>query len=478
MMAGPNAASNPIDLPKRLPLVVGPENRDDETNKDAKLVNAYVETKPGKEGASETWIYMRPGMDEHQRPPAGNAAGSGVFEWRGDFYSIFGSVLYRNGTSVGTGLNTAGGVYRFSQCLGATPRLQFGNGVFAYNYTVAGGVVVINDVDFPASFVKGWAYLDGTTYVMRTADAGIQGDDINDPVNWNPLNVIIAQVEPDLGKALAKQLVYVIAFKQWSTEVFYDAANAAGSPLGTVQGAKASYGCVSADSVRMLDGILIWVATNKEGSAQVVKMDNLKVEPISTRFIERLLDHADFTTVHSFVFKLDGHRFYVLTIVNENITLVYDLTENRWHQWTDSSGNYFPIVDAACLSTGEHIFQHATNGRLYKAGMSYADDDGSLIQVDIFTPNFDGGVKMTKMLNRLELVCDQKQGAEMQVRSNDNDYDSKSWTNFRTLDLSKKRPTITDCGSFRRRAYNFRYMKPVRMPRVQAVELDMELGTL
>ena len=95
------------------------------------------------------------------------------------------------------------------------------NALEAWFFPEGGAWTQITDGDFPTTFVKGWAYLDGTTYVARP-DAGIQGDALNDPQTWDPLNVIIAQIEPDKGVGLAKQLVYVVIFKQWSTEIYYD----------------------------------------------------------------------------------------------------------------------------------------------------------------------------------------------------------------------------------------------------------------
>lgn len=461
-----------VAIPKRWPLVTSPSNRDESTDKDAKLVNCYAEKDINS--PEDFWIYKRPGLQEDATYTE-TGAGQGCYNWLGDLYFIFGTSLFKNGASVGT-VDATGGCYRFSSCLGATPKLQLGNGIKAYNYDAGGGLVEITDVDFVRPYVKGWAYLDGTTYAM-TSNAAIRGSDINDPVNWDALNKIIAQIEPDGGVALAKQLVYVMAFKQWTTEVFYDAANSTGSPLGTVQGAKLNHGCVSSDSVRELDGILFWVATNRSASTQVMMMDNLKIEPISTNPIERLLDQADFSLVYTWVLKHDGHRFYILTVVNENLTLVYDLDERRWCQWTDTNGNYLPIIDATYKSDLTHLLQHATNGKVYTLSSDYMNDDGSLITVDIVTPNFDGGTRRRKQLNMMEFVADQTVGSVLQVRKNDNDYDESRWSNFRTVDLNSKKPILTGCGTFSRRAYNFRHRCNTRL-RIKAVELQVDLGTL
>lgn len=464
----PQAGS--VALPKVLPLVIRPENRDTSPSKDARLINCYMEK--GEE-ESEFFIYKRVGLLRDSRPPGANAAGCGLYNWLGDQYSIFGPSFYKNGVLVST-VDSTNGVYRFSSCLGATPKLQLGNGVKAYNYDAGSGLVQITDGDFPAAFVKGWAYLDGTTYVMTTK-AAIQGSAINDPTSWDPLNVIIAQIEPDGGVALNKQLVYTVAFKQWTTEIFYDAGNATGSPLGPVQGAKVNWGCVSQDSVQEMDGSLFWVATNRSGAVNIMMMDNLKAEVISTPSVERLLDNADFTTVYSFTFKNKGHRFYVLTVKNTNLTLVYDTVSRSWHQWTDAAGNYFPFVAATYNAQLQHFFQHESNGRIYQAETNYLTDDGDIITCDIYTPNFTGGTSRGKLMTQMRFKADQTQGSVLQVRHSDNDY--QSWSNFRNVDLSQKIPLLSNCGTFTKRAHNLRHACPTAF-RIMAVEMQLDLCSL
>lgn len=454
-----------VEMPKRLPLVAEPENRDDSTAKDARLVNSYIE----KDKRGEYWWYKRAGLLSNL-VKSGN--GYGLYNWLGDLYEVFGTTLYKNGSSLGT-VDGTGGVYRFSTTLGATPRLVLGNGVKAYTYDGA-TLAQITDVDFPATFVKGWAYLDGTTYVMDSK-ANIYGSDLNDPTSWDPLNVLIAQIEPDGGVALAKQLVYVIAFKQWSTEVFYDAANATGSPLGTVQGAKCNFGCISADSIQSIDDILIWVSTNRSAAPAVMMMDNLKVQKISTKAIDRLLDELDYTTVFSWQFKDEGHRFYGITVKAGNLTLVYDMDEDRWAQWTDPNGNYWPIVATTYDSALKHYVQHESNGTMYLMDRDYTNDYGTVFPVDLYTPLFDGGIDRRKLVNVLHLEGDQTPGSVIQVRVSDDDY--QTWSNFRSIDMSQPRPFITQMGTFYRRAHNFRHNCNTTM-RVRAGDWQVDIGTL
>lgn len=461
-----------VAIPQRLPLVITPENRGNTATKDSRLINCYCERQEDK----SVWVFKRCGTARSSQPSGGAAAGRGMWTWLGDTYSVFGATLYKGNTSLGT-VDATNGVYYWSSCLGSTKKLQLGNGVKAYNYDSSSGLVLINDADFPSSFAKGWGYLDGTTYVLRP-DGGIQGDDINTPTDWDALNVIIAQIEPDNGVALAKQLVYIIAMKQWSGEVFYDAGNATGSPLGSVQGAKINFGCASEDSVAQIDDILLWVCTNRTGSPQVIMLSGLKAEIVSTDPIERLLGHLDFTTIYSFVVKITGHRFYVLTSVVSNLTLVYDLDQQLWHQWTDTDGNYFPFVAAVAGPTDLQTYlQHASDGYIYQLDETYYTDNNALFSVDIYTPNYDGGTRRRKQLNMMNFVADQVSGSILQVRSNDFDYDATKWTNFRNVDLSVERPMLMNNGTFKRRAYHFRHRSQTAF-RIQAVDLQLDLGTL
>ena len=206
-------------------------------------------------------------------------------------------------------------------------------------------------------------------------------------------------------------------------------------------------------------------------------VENLKPQLVSTKAIERLLGEADLTAVYSFGIKYEGHRFYGITLKNENMTLVYDMTDKLWSQWTDAAGNYWPIVSSTYSTTLGRVLQHETNGKLYLLDASYTNDDGDLITVDIYAPNFDGGARRRKQLNMLEFIADQTPGSILQVRSNDHDYAADKWTNFRRVDLNQRKPVLTNHGTVMRRAYHFRHQCDTRL-RIQAVEMQIDIGTL
>lgn len=460
--------SDTVGIPKRLPLVALPANRDDSTGKDARMVNCYAERAP--EG--DYYIYKRPGLLESATYSA-SGVGRGLYNWRGDVYAAFGGTLYKNGASIGS--VSSAGVYHFSENLGGTPSLFLDNLTNAYEWDGT-TLTQVTDGDFPTNRVPGSAYLDGTTYV-GTVPAKLNGSDIDDVLAWDALNVLTARIEADRGVAVAKQLVYVIFFKEWTTEVFYDAQNITGSPLGAVQGAKVTYGCANGESVQSIDDTLLWLSTTRSAQVQVIMMTGLKAEVVSTPPIERLLDNVVLTTVYSWLLKDEGHTFYVVTSVEANLTLAFDLRERIWSQWTDADGNYLPIIASTFTSDKLHLVQHATNGKVYLMDRGYYNDNGSVITVDLYTPNWDGGVDRNKHMAMLRVNADIERSSILQVRHNDHDYDPARWSRFRSLDLSRERPMLSDLGSFRRRAHNFRHQSNTAM-RLKSVDYQLDLGTL
>jgi len=336
----------------------------------------------------------------------------------------------------------------------------------------------LDSPNFPSTTkLKGVVYLDGRLYVMDS-DAAIYGSKYtDDPTVWDPLNKIVARVEPDKGVGLAKQLAYVVALKEWTSEVFYDAGNSTGSPLAPVAGAKSPYGCVSMDSVVEIDDVLYWISSNRTVSPQIVSMEDLRVRVISTTSVDRQLDQADFSEVFAFGFKHGGHKFYCVTIKNENLTLVYDISQGLWYQWTDYLENYWPIVGETFSPTSLHVVQHETNGKLFylEGDYEYPDDAGEIFPVDIVTPRADFSIDRRKVCNQMRFNADKVANSTLSISVSDDDY--QTWSSPRTVNLDHKRPILSQCGTFYRRAWWIRHQAATAF-RITSIDLQLDIGTL
>lgn len=361
--------------------------------------------------------------------------------------------------------------------------VHFGNYIYFYtpltfglqNTTVAGASVTFYNPGLPTDpFTKGTGYLDGTLY-LQTVAAFVRGSNFNDPQNWSTLNTIEAQLGPDAGIFTSKQLSYILAMKAFSVEAFRDAGNVVGSPLASVPGARVTVGCRHAGSVRSTDTSVYWIGRVKGGAINVMKMESMQAQVVSTAPVERLLQMWDYSTIWSWVAQIDGHAFYGITSKVSDMTLVYDSKSGEWTQWTDVNGHYWPVVDATTDSNQVPLFQHETNGKMYKFQSTIYQDDGAMFTVDLITPSFDAETKKRKYLKILDVVADQVNGGTLFLRCSDDDY--QTWTPFRQVSLSQKRPFLTDCGTFYRRAYHLRYKTNLPL-RIKALEYQIDIGTL
>jgi hypothetical protein len=501
-----------MDIPRRFPLVSKTQTRTSVApfTSDARLINCYAEYDPQDK---EFWIYKRMGLGATPAFSAPGAAlgygsythpGTGlvlyVFNAAGTATLYWGAVGSGTLTSIGTVDATA--PYFFETVQSAPQTIALANGKSGYTLNVDTLVLTaIASAGFPAIQMPGWAYVDGTLYVMDQF-GNIAGSNINDATTWSALNTIAASSNADVGVALAKQLNYVVAFKSYTTQIFYDAGNPTGSPLSPVPDAQIPLGCAAPLSVQQIDNSLLWMTSNQVGSPQVAMMDNLTPKIISTPAVDRILDGAKYTTagaffnrgshtwvllpavgISSWVLKHAGHRFYGLNVQNLNLTLVYDMDQELWYIWQDANGNWWPIVymnsgAPSASAVGVHYAQHSTNGNVYfvDADYVYTNDFGTVFPVDIYTPNFDGGTNRRKYLKTMYFNGDQTPGSTLLVRFTDDDF--QSWSNPRQVDLGLKKPRLTDCGTFiRRRAYHFRHQSNTAL-RIKTVDIQMDIGTL
>jgi len=488
-----------VRQPKRWPLATNPHNRDYTISKDARLVNCYAELNK-QLGTYE--VEKRPGTGAVLYNIGFSASGNGMYLWQrgsaiGEVYAIFGSQLYKNGAAFGAPLSSPTTVEYFAQIPagGATAKLMFADNNFGY-FTDGTTLTKIVDANFPTALASGVIFLDGTFYVMDV-NGNIKGSALNDPSTWPALNTIAANQEGDFGVYLARHFTYVVALKSYTCQVFQDAGNPTGSPLSPVPGAFSSYGCLDGNTVQQIDDVLLWVTISKGQSAspQIARMDDLTARIVSNPFVDRLL--SGLITIgggfRSVAMKIAGHRLYIFTCLNATFSLVYDLDQDLFYEWTDSTGTSFWPFVAFCPRTfppstlaGQMLVQHQINGTIapidadfiYPTDVPPASATGPPCPVDIYTPNYDGGSTRRKYLKAMYFKSDRVVGSKIICRFNDNDYAAGYWSNPREVDLSLVKPRLTDCGTFiNRRAYHIHHQSPTPM-RIRAIDLQMDFGTL
>jgi hypothetical protein len=152
--------------------------------------------------------------------------------------------------------------------------------------------------------------------------------------------------------------MFVVAFGQYSTEYFYDAGNATGSPLSPVQNGVLSVGCADGDTVAVTSDTVLFVGQAKsagqavEGTKFVAQLEGTNYRRISSPDIDRILMADDFADVEAVVFAVAGHSYYAINLGTSALTLVYDLSQQVWTIWNRRRTSFTHTVSNVVTTGG------------------------------------------------------------------------------------------------------------------------------
>lgn len=517
--------SRAVAQPFRWPLAELVQVRGTSLLQDAHIVNGYIEKDPVD---AEIWVYKRFGINASPLLSAGGSAYS-----RGMFYDGVSGNLYSFDAAT---FNTTTGTLRINNFIHATQgtigsvncdvtgmpmswtscgpissgaQVLYHDAVNGYVInTVNNTQVTITDPNFPGNaslrMVYGAVELDGWIFVMDSRGGIWNTATPNAPTTWSGTGLIFTSQDPSPGVGIVRCLNYLVGFTRDQGQVFYDAGNPTGSPLSPVPDAYIPYGCSWGPTLQQMDGMVFWVGTAYGGQPQVLMLNNLSPSVVSIPSIDKLLTQLNISPtvlgeppysafdpgVYGWTLKWGGHRFYGITCVQLNITLVYDVDQQFWTIWTDANGNFFPAVAMSfnravntSLAAVTNLVPAAVYMQTYGTGnvsqldtcFVFPTDAGAIPAVDIFTPNQDFGTVRRKTIHNMYFRAD-KVNARLQVRHTDDDF--QTYSNFRSVDLNLPKPVLRNEGTFEwRRAYHFRHQAATAF-RIKSADLQMDVGLM
>ena len=270
--------------------------------------------------------------------------------------------------------------------------LEDGNTPSTYDETAGSRYQMfqITDADYPANTTRGCAFLDGRFFVM-TPSGDIYQSDLENAASWAALDFIGSQAEPDEGVYLAKHQSYIVSLKMWSTEFFYDAANATGSILSPVQNAFFKIGCASEDSVKEMAGTIVWMGQTRDGFGRsIFRLNGTAPEKISTPSIDKILNADSLATVYSWSANVGSHMLYGLTLVTTGVTLVYDFTTQEWSFFTylSSSGVNKTITAITAAGVATSTAHGYSDGDIVLVASTNASFNGWHVATEVTTNTF------------------------------------------------------------------------------------------
>jgi len=339
---------------------------------------------------------------------------------------------------------------------------------------------------FPTGpYVPGVVYLDNYIF-LGTTNNRIYNSAVGDPTNWAALDYITFEQTADTLVAIAKHLNYLIAFGNVSTQFFYDAGTAVGSPLGLSQSYTSEIGCAAGDSVVSTSNTVLWIGTSKTYGRSVYIMDGVSPVRVSTHNIDKHLAADSLEEVSAFCYTVSGHTLYILTLHETNKTLVYDINEKMWYTWTqwamasDDQPNpgtyyesYFRPTFYAQVQGVPYMLDDDT-AELYQLDVNTYQDDGEDIYCRTVTDISDNGTTKRKFYGRLEIIGDKVVGT-LRVRHSGDDYNT--WSSYREVNLNAPRSQVYLSGADRRRAWEFLVTSNCPL-RLDAAEIDFRIGEM
>jgi hypothetical protein len=506
----------------RLPLTQPIETRDGTLSKDSKSVNGYFESSNGKRE-----FIKRPGLTQFTVTPAlPLTTPSGFYYWKQtksyyvSFYTntttTIGGIPYNNHNIYQVDANT--GASTLLGTIAGFQAVEFINSdssnTYLFFHTEIQACVIWKAVPTTISVVTTWPIsapfelavpslctLDGYV-VVGTIDGRIYTSNLNDAFNWNALNYVSMTADANTMVGLARHLNYIVAFGQNAIQFFYDAGTSPGSPLAPSQSYTLEIGCVNAQTISEIEQSVIWVGTSDTEGYGVYMLDGVSPVKVSTPYIDRILRRSKMTAngyCKSTALKINGHTFYILTLMDINVTIVYDVNEKVWTQWTSYSlgvtanngahpaigstsiyaeqifrASYFQGLDFQILSQGIYTMLDLYQGIIYQLNPEVYNDLAAPIYYRSVTDIADSGTTKRKFYQRVEIVGD-KAPATMFIRHSDDDY--QNWSPYRSVDLNASRSQIYQTGAARRRAWEFLCTdnQPLRL---DAAEIDFSVGEL
>lgn len=314
------------------------------------------------------------------------------------------------------------------------------------------------------------------------------------PLYWNGVDpfdaTYFALADTSTGNLITmevtKRELWFISEKH--TEVWYDAGGQY-FPFSRLQGATLDIGCAAKHSIARNSRGLIWLARNEFEGPSVAMTEGFDYHTISSPAVQLAISkYPVIDDAVGFVYKEEGHKFYVLNFPTADVTWSYDISTRMWHQRAsfDAMTGLFHRARANCLiNLGEkRIVGDHQNGKLWIQTREAFDDGGAPLVAVRRTPHVwdekdRNRVTQTKL--QIEFTAGvglaTGQGSDPQIMLRWSDDGARSWHGQRFVAIgktgeTKRRSIVRRLGSARDRVYEVEISDPVNRDVVGASLID------
>lgn len=267
------------------------------------------------------------------------------------------------------------------------------DGITRTGYDLATGSAAAFRQIVSTGFTGGAALVavDGYFVVAVPDSATVQTSQLLDGTNWDSADVFTAESSPDNVVALAYAKGDLWVFGPDSIEIWYDAANASGSPFSKRVGFDISIGCGAPESVIVTNDTVQWVdnrgfvvqsdvSSLLRNTSSAYQLKIISDEAITTE----ILGYSRWSDATSCTYNDRGHIMTQFTFPVADKTWVFDNTTEMWHE----RSSYAPVYGTQRIHLIQFTAQFNTvllaasqrdSDNIFFMSSDYLDDNGVAI---------------------------------------------------------------------------------------------------
>jgi len=390
------------------------------------------------------------------------------------FYWAVNNKVYSVSPDVGTTIRTvatlvtSSGYVGFTAFRNATTSVRYivfsdGTDLWVDDYATV-TCTEVTDEALPSPHQPYPVTIDGYIFLIKSGTEEIWNSDVGDPFAWTAGAKVNAELASDKGIRLFRIKNYVVCFGSSSIEYFWDAA-ATPSPLSRYDSPIRNVGYITGGT--QSDDVVYFVGQDDRQNVGVFKVENFKVERVSTPVVERTIQAFSTTdnaksgvtlNADGYILSTKGHSFYVL--VTTQTTWVYDLESKIWYEWKGSDGTGLKVEATWAMFNGGMYVGIAGQSYISLMSPNTYQDFGTNFTCRYTTEDNNFDTMNWKVCHRLMLMCSMHNyvgTSNASIYWSDNDWGDGGSTTPKNINVFSSSPFISRCGRFRARSFRIEY---------------------
>ncbi|CAB3731121.1 packaged DNA stabilization protein [Paraburkholderia rhynchosiae] len=343
-----------------------------------RCVNLYLENDESKQGRDIAALRGCPGLDF--LCTCGTGPIRGVRTVRNLLYVVSGFLVFS--VDAALKVTTIGSIGTSTSPVSMSDngsQVIIVDGQAGYLITISTATITqITDAAFPSNPVT-VTFFDSFFIVNQgnTQQFWVSGS--NDGSVWDGTDFASKEGGPDLLVGLIQVDRQLWLFGDNTTEVWYDAGGS-NFPFARVDGVFVETGLASPYCMVLLDNSVFWLGADQRGQGIVYRSNGYQPQRISTFAIERVLSAEVISDAIAYSYQANGHSFYVLLLPSADMTFVFDVSTNLWHE----RASYDPVLgqfhrhrsNCADFFNGMNVVGDYQNGNIYVFNDDTPTDNG------------------------------------------------------------------------------------------------------